>query len=185
LCYEDICPNTGYLKKKVQYKDKPTTIVDLSKGNLLENKLEHNYIFELDSTNLVKIYKLNCNLPLVSEYNILGEDTFGINDNFFNTRKFADINYYWDPRINEQENYVIINKVTPNKSQVIAGSDELFFNKNIPFKCYSKSQTVDPDEELKKEISDMGFNSEQIIQYIQFRKKKMTKEDSLDMILQS
>jgi hypothetical protein len=162
--------NSQYLKKRVQYEEKPDTLVNLSQGTAKDNKLEHNYIFEMDSSNNVKVYKLNCDPQKINGLNILGGGTFGINDNFFNSHKFADVNYYHDPRIGEKEDYVIIAKTTSN--DLTAGSDDLFFNRNIPFKC--PTGIIDPDTDIKNEVAGLGLNSEQITLYVRLRKAGRT-----------
>jgi hypothetical protein len=159
-----------YMKKNVQYKDNLETYLELSKGEVKDNKLEHNYIFALDSNNNVKVYRLNCepsyNIHENVKLSILGSDNFGINDNFFNTHMFAEVNYYYDKKIGEKEDYVFISKVKPDPNYEKAGSNSLF-NKNIPFTC-SKEMS---DEQYKQEFKAI----------LPTFKDKLTDEDLKDL----
>lgn len=168
-----------YMNKKVQYDGKPDTLIDLSQASINDARLEHNYIFELDFNNNVKVYKLNCDPQSVNGVSILGGASFGINGNFFNAHNFADINYYHDPTIGEKEDYVIVAKTSPQHTA--AGSDDLFFNKNIPFKC-STNVIADPDIDLINEIAGFGFGPEQIKKYVLERKSGKNIERALDIV---
>jgi hypothetical protein len=166
----------GYMKTKVQYERKLETLVDLTQGDKKDNILEHNYVFELDVENNVAVYKLNCIPPEWNQFNILGDEdlTFGINDNFFNTNKFADINYYYDKRINEKEDYVIICKTKPSPAAKLAGSDELFFNNNTPFKC----SKIMSEDDYRKEARRFGINASDIDDYVRYRKEDNLSTDA-------
>ncbi len=168
-----------YMSKKVQYDGKPDTLVDLSQASINDAILEHNYIFELNSSNGIKVYKLNCYPQTVNGKNILVAGSFAIGNNFFNAHNFGDINYYHDPIIGEKEDYVIVTKTSPNDTA--AGSDDLFFNKNIPFKC-STNIIADPDIDFINEIEGFGFDPEQIKKYISERKSGKGKESALDSL---
>jgi len=88
----------GYMNKRIQ-KEGSSDIYDLT-GNKDVLIKEHNFIFSLDNKNNFKLYQPNC-------ISIL-HGGIGINDNFFNTNKFAEINYH-NQNINGKS-YVFIYK---------------------------------------------------------------------------
>lgn len=173
----------GYMKKKVKYQGKDSTLIDLTLGTQDENKLEHNYVFDVDSSDNVNIYKLNCIPSFLENNDILNnEKQFGINDNFFNTNKFADVNYYYDPFIGEKKEYVIINKA--NTHSDVAANDDLFFNTIMPFKCKTNTETNtesntenSENDTYKKEATEFGLSDSLIEQYIGLRKLNLSRDE--------
>jgi hypothetical protein len=79
---------------------------------------------------------------------------------------FAEVNYYYDKKIGEKEDYVFISKVKPDPNYEKAGSNSLF-NKNIPFTC-------------SKEMSDDQYKQEFKAIYLKF-KDKLNDEDLNDL----
>ena len=100
---DETTPKT-YLAYKFT-RNKSNKIFDLTiDTNTL--KKEHNYIFSIDNTDTFKLYNTNCESKLFSGN--------GLQDSFFNTNSFADLNYYGNEPRNK---YVHIN-YRPNKINI-------------------------------------------------------------------
>ena len=190
LGYEHMHPN-GYLKKKVMYNGIPSTEVDLTIGSKEENFLQHNYIFSVSSNNLFELYKINCNLrnETISgtSLNILGENKLGISDNFFNTTRFADINYYNDTSIGVIKDYILIAQTIPKASDInTAGGNQTFFAKNIQFTCKPliAPKIVAPTNPYQDGIDQLGeFGlADRIDDYIVLRTSGMSHEDAISSL---
>ena len=167
----------GYMNKKIK-KQSETTINDLT-GNFDTLRSEHNYIFSIDRTNNFKLYHPNCNSILHSG--------IGLNDNFFNTNKFAEINFYGD--INGKSFVFIYNSIGN-----INNIDYTKYNRCIKTINYTQAEinefTTVPHKEKYKKLRQNGIIthsqakeviilSKDIDQYIGVRNIGMSHEDGL------
>jgi hypothetical protein len=169
-----------YLKKIVEYKDKPRTCIDLTEGTKEENILNHNYICEINNDNTVNIYKMKC----IPNNAIIITGSFPIDDRFFNVPSFADLNYYGESKIGLKTEYVIINKRGGNlKEKGYKKNDHNdFYKKSVPY-CLpvvgpASSQNIWTDEEIA-EVQSKGIN---INQYKQYRGLQVSHKDAMDYL---
>ena len=155
----------AYLNKKIK-KIGESDKLDLS-GDEQKLIMEHSYMFSIDSENNFKLYKGNCKHSLLYE-------SYALNDNFFNTQKFADINYYED--INGKK-FIYINKTAANEKYT---NDYKKYN-SCEIKNYEPTQK-EMDDIIKKGLSKSKEN------YIKLRNAnpkygKISHGDAIDVLI--
>ena len=165
----------GYLKKLVEYKDIPTTCVDLT-GPTQENILNHNYICEINNNNDINIYKMKCKPD--TEIIMAG---LGIDNRFFNVPPFADLNYYGDSRITLKTEYVLINKVSANMVEggYKKNDSNEFYKRNVPY-CLPQEGGIPKGPWTDEEY--LSVPESQRNMYVSLRSIGMSHIDSLPML---
>ena len=169
----------GYMNKKIK-KQSESTIHDLT-GNVDTLRSEHNYIFSIDRTNNFKLYHPNCDSILHSG--------IGLNDNFFNTDKFAEINFYGDVN---GKSFVFIYNTAGNINNI----DYTNYNRCIKTTNYTQAEINEFTTALHKEnYKKLRQNSiithlqakevirqrKDIDQYIGLRNISMSHKDALPL----
>jgi len=162
----------GYLKKLVEYKDIPTTCVDLT-GPTSENILNHNYICEINNSNDINIYKMKCKPD--TEIIMTG---LGIDNRFFNVPPFVDLNYYGDSRIKLKTEYVLINKVSASMIQegYKKNDSNEFYKENVPY-CLPQEDGIPKGPWTKEEY--LSVPEDKLEMYKMLRGINMNHADAL------
>lgn len=156
-------PN-GFLQYKFSRNSK---VQDLTgdKDTLIK---EHNFIFSVDKNNVFKLYNANCNSILHSG--------IGFNDSFFNTKKFAEFNYYGDIKT---KSYVYIYKATSpiniidytkyNSCNIKENYTQAELNDiailGLDINNYKKLRTVATHDEAKDILNNKPYRIDDYISY--------------------